>query len=185
MNEKYSNLFRKEIEYSDNFILEKANEMINYWENNEILTNTTKVKVENIQNEIISFSKNMQDYYIDMAKLNTSENFIEFYVTNDELFFDEVSEQIEKRLIRSKHEKLNKNDLVNKRFNESALLKKQMNEIDKYEKYLEGLTLNDYFSENKEMLIELRRIIRECKTRRENLLSKGKPLINYDFPRMI
>lgn len=60
-----------------------------------------------------------------------------------------------------------------------------MNEIDKYEKYLEGLTLNDYFSENKEMFLELKRIIRECKTRRENLLNKGKPLINYDFPRMI
>jgi hypothetical protein len=64
-------------------------------------------------------------------------------------------------------------------------LKKQINEIDKYEKYLEGLTLNDYFSENKEMLTELRRIIRECKTRRENLLNKGKPIIDYDFPRMI
>jgi len=60
-----------------------------------------------------------------------------------------------------------------------------MNEIDKYEKYLEGLTFNDYFSENKEMLTELRRIIRECKTRRENLLNIGKPLIDYDFPRMI
>lgn len=60
-----------------------------------------------------------------------------------------------------------------------------MNDIDKYEKYLEGLTLNDYFSENKEMLTELRRIINECKKRRQTLLSQGKPLIDYDFPRMI
>ena len=60
-----------------------------------------------------------------------------------------------------------------------------MNEIDKYEKYLEGLTLNDYFSDNREMLTELRRIIKECKNRREKLLQKGKPLIDYDFPRMI
>lgn len=60
-----------------------------------------------------------------------------------------------------------------------------MSDIDKYEKYLEGLTLNDYFSENKEMLTELRRIITECKKRREILLSQGKPIIDYDFPRLI
>jgi elongation factor P--beta-lysine ligase len=60
-----------------------------------------------------------------------------------------------------------------------------MTDIEKYEKYLEGLTLNDYFSENVEMLTELRRIITECKRRRKVLLSEGKPIINYDFPRMI
>jgi len=60
-----------------------------------------------------------------------------------------------------------------------------MSDLDKYEKYLEGLTLNDYFSENKEMLTELRRIISECKKRREILLSQGKPVIDYDFPRLI
>ncbi len=60
-----------------------------------------------------------------------------------------------------------------------------MTDIEKYEKYLEGLTLNDYYSENAEMLTELRRIITECKRRREVLLSQGKPIIDYNFPRMI
>jgi len=60
-----------------------------------------------------------------------------------------------------------------------------MTDIEKYEKYLEGLTLNDYYSENAEMLTELRRIITECKRRREVLLSQGKPTIDYNFPRMI
>lgn len=60
-----------------------------------------------------------------------------------------------------------------------------MTDIEKYEKYLEGLTLNDYFSENTEMLTELRRIITECKRRREVLVSQGKPIIDYNFPRMI
>ena len=60
-----------------------------------------------------------------------------------------------------------------------------MNDIVRYEKYLEGLTLNDYFAENNQMLIELRRIINECKKRREALLGQGKPFIDYDFPRLI
>lgn len=76
MNEKYSMLFKKEKEIFEDFVIEKALDMKNYWENNEIILNSSKnFKNESINKEIISFTRNMQDYYIDMAKLS-KRNFV-------------------------------------------------------------------------------------------------------------
>jgi len=38
-------------------------------------------------------------------------------VSDDELFFEEISEQIEKRIMRQKVGKLNKNDLIKSNYN--------------------------------------------------------------------
>jgi len=44
--------------------------------------------------------------------LVNSSDYIENIVNDDELFFEEITQQIEKKLLRQKSRKLNRNDLI-------------------------------------------------------------------------
>ncbi len=52
-----------------------------------------------------------------MFFIDNSNDYIENLVSDDELFFDEISEQIEKRIMRQKMGKINKNDLIKSKKN--------------------------------------------------------------------
>ncbi len=52
-----------------------------------------------------------------MFLIGNSNDYIENLVSDEELFFDEISEQIEKRIMRQKTGKINKNDLIKSKNN--------------------------------------------------------------------
>ncbi len=107
-------------------------------------------------------------------------------VTDEELFIEEITEQIQKRLKRLKTgREITKEDLVKRKYNEENLYKKQLEYVHKVGKRYEAMAFRDDVGENEEMLNEVKEALTKNAIRKKKLLDEGKPEIDFDYPRLI
>ncbi len=107
-------------------------------------------------------------------------------VSDEELFVEEISEQIEKRLRRLKKGKeLTKSDLVKPKVNEDSLFKKQLEYVYKVGKQFEAMSYRNDIRDNQDMYKEVKEAIRKNNERKKRLLEECKPSIDYDYLRLI
>ena len=87
------------------------------------------------------------------------------------------------RLKVNKH--LKKEDLVKPKVNESNLYKKQLEYVYKVGKRFEALSYRDDIEDNEEMYEEVQQAINKNNQRKKRLLDEGKPMLDYDYLRLL
>jgi hypothetical protein len=108
------------------------------------------------------------------------------YISDEEQFIEEISEQIESRIKALKTErKITKEDLVKPRLNEENVYRSQIEKVYKSGKKLEAMAYREDFEDNLEMQNEIKSALEKNKNRKIQLLKEGKPVIDFDYPRLL
>jgi hypothetical protein len=108
------------------------------------------------------------------------------YISDEDLFIEEMSEQIESRIKALKTErKITKEDLAKPRLNEENVYKSQLEKVYKSGKKLEAMSYREDIQDNLEMQNEIKAALEKNMMRKRELLKEGKPVIDFDYPRLL
>lgn len=190
MLKEFNIVLKRENEIKPGLGLTAAKEQRNVFKKvlNEMRSGTSSEKstLSNINAEIKQYSDKLKEYYTELAQANTSDYDISTLVSDEELFIEEISEQIAKRIERLKTgREISKQDLVKRRYNEENLYKKQLEYVHRLGKSYEALAFREDVEDNKEMQEEVKEVLRQNALRKRKLLKEGKPEIDLEFNRMI
>jgi hypothetical protein len=174
MKEQFTITLSKENQINPNKIKEDIEEL------SRIMTAVNSGQYQNREEEIKKFSTKLKEYYTELSKAgNDSTYHYNDLISDEELFIEEVSEQINKRIERLKKD----SERSKPKVNEETLFNKQLDYLNKLDKKYEAMSYNN--TEDREFYDEIRKKKNLNALRKERLVKEGKPLIDYNLPRLL
>jgi hypothetical protein len=143
-----------------------------------VIDGLKKHDYHNRDDEIKQYSKKLKEYYIELSKTDSSSAF-DNIISDEELFIDEISEQVNNRLERLKK----KGDLTKPKVNEEALFNRQLDYLNNLDKKYEAMSYNN--TGDRDFYDEIKRKKNFNALRREKLVKEGRPVIDYNLPRLL
>jgi hypothetical protein len=170
MKNTFTITLKKEGQINPGILHEDINEL------QRVMIALDKQDYHNRDEEIKQYSKKLKGYYAELSKAESSSVY-DNLISDEELFIEEITEQVNTRLERLKK----KGEASKPKVNEETLFNRQLDYINKLDKKYEAMS----YTEDKDFFNEIKRKKNLNAVRKEKLVKEGRPIIDYNLPRLL